>query len=81
MATAPFVESRDMAIMAEGAILSTRRRSQLAVACRFLPQVSQERAMSKFKDLGQYVEVAIIGVLAIAALAGIIRFIILADVF
>jgi len=41
----------------------------------------QERAMSRFKDLGQYVEVAIIGVLAIAALAGIIRFIILADVF
>jgi hypothetical protein len=37
--------------------------------------------MSKFKDLGQYVEVAIIGVLAVAALAGIVRFIILADVF
>ena len=37
--------------------------------------------MSKFKDLGQYVEIAIIGVLAIAALAGISRFIILADVF
>jgi len=37
--------------------------------------------MSKFKDLGQYVEVAIIVVLGIAALAGIIRFIILADIF
>jgi hypothetical protein len=37
--------------------------------------------MSFFKNLGQYVEIGIIVVLAVAALAGIIRFIILADVF
>jgi hypothetical protein len=70
-----------MAITAAGAILSAWNRSQPPVAQSFVRQVSQERAMSKFKDLGQYVELAIIGVLAVAALAGIIRFIILADVF
>ena len=37
--------------------------------------------MSFMKNLSQYVEIAIIGVLALAALAGIIRFIILADIF
>jgi hypothetical protein len=70
-----------MAMTVAGAILCTRRRSQSPVAQRSVRRISQERAMSKFKDLGQYVEAAIIGVLAIAALAGIVRFIILADVF
>jgi hypothetical protein len=70
-----------MAMTAAGAILFTRRRSRPPVARGIFCAKSQERAMSKFKDLGQYVEIAIIGVLAIAALAGIIRFIILADVF
>lgn len=37
--------------------------------------------MSKSGNLGRYIEVGIIAVLAIAALAGIIRFIILAEIF
>jgi hypothetical protein len=42
---------------------------------------SQESAMSFFKNLSGYLEVAIVVVLGLAALAGIIRFIILADIF
>ena len=48
---------------------------------RFVARDHRSVPCRMFKNLGQYVEIAIIGVLAIAALAGIIRFIILADVF
>ena len=41
----------------------------------------QERAMSFVNNMTRYVEIAIIGVLALAALAGIIRFIVLANIF
>jgi hypothetical protein len=37
--------------------------------------------MAKSRDIGSYIEIAIIAILAIAALAGIIRFIILAEIF
>jgi hypothetical protein len=37
--------------------------------------------MSFFKNLSGYLEVGIVVVLGLAALAGIIRFIILADIF
>jgi hypothetical protein len=37
--------------------------------------------MSFVNNMTRYVEIAIIGVLALAALAGIIRFIVLANVF
>jgi hypothetical protein len=71
----------DMAMTASDAILSTRRRNRPPGTRALGRERSQERAMSFFKNLGQYVEITIIVVLAIAALAGIIRFIILADIF
>lgn len=37
--------------------------------------------MAKSGNIGRYIEVTIIAVLAVAALAGIIRFIILAEIF
>jgi hypothetical protein len=37
--------------------------------------------MSFFNNLSRYIEVGILAVLALAALAGIIRFIILANIF
>ncbi len=37
--------------------------------------------MSKASNIGRYIEVGIIAILAIAALSGIIRFIILAEIF
>jgi hypothetical protein len=37
--------------------------------------------MSFLNNISRYVEIAIISVLALAALAGIVRFIILADIF
>jgi len=37
--------------------------------------------MSRLNDVYKYIEIAIVAVLALAALAGIIRFIVLADVF
>ncbi len=37
--------------------------------------------MSFLNNLSRYVEIAIISVLGLAALAGIIRFIVLADIF
>jgi hypothetical protein len=37
--------------------------------------------MAKSRDIGSYIEIGIIAILAIAALAGIIRFIILAEIF
>jgi hypothetical protein len=37
--------------------------------------------MTKSSNFGRYIEIGIIAVLAIAALAGIIRFIILAEIF
>ena len=37
--------------------------------------------MSKASNIGRYIETGIIPILAIAALAGIIRFIILAKIF
>jgi len=70
-----------MATMTACAVLFTGCRGRGPAARKSSGERTQERAMSKFKDLGQYVELAIIGVLAVAALAGIIRFIILADVF
>jgi hypothetical protein len=37
--------------------------------------------MTKSSNFGRYIELAIIAVIAVAALAGIIRFIILAEIF
>lgn len=37
--------------------------------------------MTKVNNIGSYIEIAIISILAVAALAGIIRFIILAEIF
>ena len=37
--------------------------------------------MSKSGNIGRYIEISIIAILAVAALAGIIRFIILAEIF
>jgi hypothetical protein len=37
--------------------------------------------MAKSGNIGRYIELGIIAVLAVAALAGIIRFIILAEIF